>query len=115
MCDYVTDNWDDKSPIHLAAYIMWRLNWIHPFEDGNGRTSRAVSYLVLSTKLGYVLPGTKTIPDQISSSKNAYYEALEKADAAYEKGRIDVSDLEAILSGALAAQLADIHQKAKGQ
>ena len=62
-----------------------------------------------------VLPGTKTIPDQISSSKNAYYEALEKADAAYEKGRIDVSDLEAILSGALAAQLAKIHQKAKGQ
>lgn len=114
MCDYVTDNWDDKSPIHLAAYIMWRLNWIHPFEDGNGRTSRAISYLVLSTKLGYVLPGTKTIPDQISSSKNAYYEALEKADAAYERGEINVSDLEAILSSALAAQLADIHQKAKG-
>ena len=115
MCDYVNENWTKKTPIHLAAYIMWRLNWIHPFEDGNGRTSRAVSYLVLSTKLGYVLPGTKTIPDQISSSKNAYYEALEKADAAYEEEHIDVSALEAIISGTLAAQLADIHLKAKGE
>lgn len=115
MCDYVNDNWTIKTPIHLASYIMWRLNWIHPFEDGNGRTSRAVSYLALSVKLGYVLPGTKTIPDQISLSKNSYYEALERADAACEKGQMDVSALETLISSALAAQLADIHLKAKGE
>jgi Fic family protein len=115
LCDYVNDNWSVKTPIHLASYIMWRLNWIHPFEDGNGRTSRAVSYLVLATKLGYVLPGTKTIPDQISSSKNSYYEALEKADDACENGQINVSALETLISSALAAQLADIHLKAKGE
>ena len=40
MCDYVNENWEAKSAIHLAAYIMWRLNWIHPFADGNGRLSR---------------------------------------------------------------------------
>src|SRR5215472_1383521 len=63
LCDYVNDNWGKKSPIHLCAYILWRLNWIHPFTDGNGRTSRAVSYLVLCVGLGYRLPGARTIPE----------------------------------------------------
>ena len=57
MCDYVNDNWEARAAIHLSAYILWRLNWIHPFDDGNGRTSRALSYLVLCVKLGYRLPG----------------------------------------------------------
>jgi fido (protein-threonine AMPylation protein) len=30
MCDYINQNWH-KAPIHLAAYLMWRVNWIHPF------------------------------------------------------------------------------------
>jgi|ERR1051326_725279 hypothetical protein len=30
-CDYVNDNWSSKSAAHLAAYALWRLNWIHPF------------------------------------------------------------------------------------
>ena len=31
MCDYVNDNFHEQTPLHLAAYVMWRLNWIHPF------------------------------------------------------------------------------------
>ena len=67
LCDYVNDNWVAKSPIHLAAYVLWRLNWIHPFDDGNGRTSRAVSYLFLCVKLESQLPsiGHDTIPELI--------------------------------------------------
>jgi Fic family protein len=42
MCDYVNEHWEASTPL-LAAYIMWRLNWIHPFADGNGRTSRVLS------------------------------------------------------------------------
>jgi Fic family protein len=41
MCDYVNEHWQASTPLHLAAYIMWRLNWIHPFADGNGRRHRA--------------------------------------------------------------------------
>src|ERR1700681_3080427 len=26
MCDYVNDHWNESTPIHLAAYVMWRLN-----------------------------------------------------------------------------------------
>src|SRR5262249_3004572 len=78
-CDYINDNWNSSTPIHLAAYVMWRLNWIHPFDDGNGRTSRAVSYLVLCVKLGGSLPGLKTIPDYIVDSRGPYYDAIEAA------------------------------------
>jgi hypothetical protein len=88
-CDYVNDNWNTKSPLHLSAYVMWRLNWIHPFTDGNGRTARALSYLVLCVRLGYRLPGRNTIPDQISANKSPYYRALEAADEADRQGRID--------------------------
>ena len=51
MCGYVNDHWHERNAIHLAAYVLWRMNWIHPFADGNGRTARIVSYLVLSIKL----------------------------------------------------------------
>jgi Fic family protein len=47
MCDYMNENWEKSSPVHLSAYALWKLNWIHPFTDGNGRTARALSYLVL--------------------------------------------------------------------
>lgn len=107
LCDYVNENWD-QSAIHLAAYAMWRLNWIHPFADGNGRTSRALSYLVLCTRLGEKLPGTVTIPDQISRNKSPYYVALEAADTAFANGQIDVGELERLLKGLLANQLASV-------
>lgn len=115
LCDCVNDNWATASAAHLAAYVMWRINWIHPFDDGNGRTARAVSYLVLSVKAGGVLPGAKTIPERIVGAKNAYYRALEKADEAYMRDKsIDVSELESIVVGALAAQLADVVMEASG-
>lgn len=116
MCDYVNDNWETSTPLHLAAYLMWRLNWIHPFADGNGRTSRIISYVVLSIRAGAVLPGTPSIPDQIVDNRNPYFEALDAADAAYrDGGRIDVSKMEELLGGLLANQLAGFYQSAGGK
>ncbi|MFE0752815.1 Fic family protein [Inquilinus sp. NPDC058860] len=114
MCDYVNDNWDTKTAIHLAAYVMWRLNWIHPFDDGNGRTSRIVSYLILCAHLGSRLPGSKTIPDQISENKDPYYKALESADQTWKQGKLDLAALEKLLEDLLAAQLVSIMEQAKG-
>jgi Fic family protein len=106
MCEYVNQHWADKSAIHLAAYILWRLNWIHPFADGNGRTARAISYVVLSIRANSLYPGTNSIPDQISTDKNPYYDALELADEAWKAtGQVDVSALEKMLSQMLATQL----------
>jgi len=112
MCDYVNEHWS-KSPVHLAAYVLWRMNWIHPFVDGNGRTARALSYLVLSVRLGYRLPGTNTIPDQIASDKNPYYRALEDADKAFSAGQLDVSRAETLVEVLLANQLASVLRAAK--
>lgn len=80
LCDYVASEWNTSYATHLAAYVLWRLNWIHPFEDGNGRTARAASYLVLNVKIGRKLPGTQTIPEFIARDKTPYYRALEGAD-----------------------------------
>ncbi len=116
LCEYVNENFADKSAIHLAAYVMWRVNWVHPFDDGNGRTARAASYLVLCVKLGYRLPGKKSLVDLIVDNKPPYWAALEAADAAWaENGRIDVGALEGLLENLLGAQLVSVLEDAKGQ
>jgi Fic family protein len=111
MCEYVNDNWD-KSAVHLAAYVLWKMNWIHPFADGNGRTARAVAYVVLSIKLDSVLPGTPTIPEQIAADKTPYYKALEAADTVWIGQTLDVSELENMLKSMLARQLLDAANQA---
>jgi len=113
MCQYVNSNWG-ASPIHLAAYLLWRINWVHPFEDGNGRTARMLSYTILCIRLGFVLPGIRTIPEQIASNKMPYYTALEAADAAHAKGTISLRVLETLLSDMLANQLTDVFDQAVG-
>lgn len=114
LCEYINDNWQ-RSAVHLAAYVLWKMNWIHPFADGNGRTARAVSYVVLSVKLDSILPGTPTIPEQIATDKEPYYKALEAADRAWESGGIDVSVLEQLLSDMLAHQLLNAAKEAAGE
>lgn len=113
MCDYVTDHAEGSEALHLCAYVMWRLNWIHPFTDGNGRTSRALAYYVLCGKLGYLLPGSETVPEQIAADRRPYYSALEDADRHQEEGRINLSALEALLDGCLATQLLSAYNDAK--
>ena len=112
MCAYVSGQWasgdDVSAAIHLSAYVMWRLNWIHPFRDGNGRTSRAASYLVLGVRLGRELVGTPTIADHIVDNKQPYYEALDAADAAWRNAIVDVSMMEALIADLLVMQLSSV-------
>ena len=115
MCDYVNDNLHTRTAFHLSAYVMWRHNWIHPFEDGNGRTSRVLSYIVLSLFVGYVLPGTPTIPEQIQGDRSGYFRALEAADVAWkEKNTTEVDEMEQLLTGMLARQLLSVIDGAGG-
>lgn len=115
MCDYINDHWDESTPIHLAAYVMWKLNWIHPFADGNGRTSRVVSYVVLSIRAGALLPGTPTIPDQIVDNRTPYFDALDAADSAFRNGAVDVSKMEELLGSLLANQLTEFYKSVGGK
>lgn len=114
MCDFINERWD-ATPLFLAAYIMWRLNWIHPFTDGNGRTSRMVAYVVLSVRAGYVPSGSPSIPAQIEADRAPYFRALEEADDAYKAGDIDLTAMETLLSTLLARQLLNFFETASGK
>jgi Fic family protein/DNA-binding XRE family transcriptional regulator len=67
-------------PIVLAAELHERLVTIHPFIDGNGRTSRLVMNLILLQN-GYVIANIKGDYD----SKMQYYNALETAQTKNNK------------------------------
>ncbi len=113
MCDHINDNWGRRAT-HLAAYAMWRMNWIHAFTDGNGRTARAVSYLVLSMRLKMKIPGNPTIPEMIIDNREPYYKALEQADLSADKGMVDLGDMEGLLESLLAKQLLTVVSEASG-
>lgn len=115
LCDYINNWWHERTAFHLASYIMWRLNWIHPFNDGNGRTSRILSYIVLCTKLGYILPGSPAIPQQIEADRTRYFHALEAADEALDDTKnYDFSVMEEMLKAMLANQLVSVIEEAHG-
>lgn len=114
MCDYVNEYWYGLDEAELAAYVLWRLNWIHPFTDGNGRTARTVAYAILSLKLGYVLPGSPTIPDQIAADKAPYYRYLEEADDSWKREIVALSGLEKMLETMLEQQLRSATSSSSG-
>lgn len=76
MEDYFLHYWKQVAVMHpviLAAEMHERLVSIHPFIDGNGRTSRLVMNLVL-LRNGYTIANLKGDVN----SRLAYYNALEK-------------------------------------
>jgi fido (protein-threonine AMPylation protein) len=112
LCEYVNEHWD-LSAIHLAAYTMWRVNWIHPFWGGNGRVSRAASYLVMCARSSHIFNGTTTVADHIVEKRDDYYAALDAADVAWDEDRLDVSQMETLLDALLAKQLLGVHDDAR--
>ena len=74
--------WQSADSIELAAYSLWRINHIHPFINGNGRTARAVCYFVLCVKSGGLLPGNEILPELLrrNGTKDRYRSALQEAD-----------------------------------
>lgn len=115
LCDYVNNNWSASRATQLAAYVMWRMNWIHAFTDGNGRTARAVSYLVMSVRLKMKIPGDPTIPELITTNRKPYYAALESADQSLTKGAVELAEMEQLLENLLAKQLLTVVSEASGR
>ena len=73
----IHENWTIiDHPTTLPAYALWRLNWVHPFVEGNGRTARAACYYLMCMRFGKLLPGTKIVPERIRENRQPYYEAL---------------------------------------
>lgn len=104
---FIHENWYIYEPTELAAYALWRMNWIHPFIEGNGRTARAVCYYLLCVRGGALLGGSKIVPERIRDDRQGYEEALEAADRAWAAGQLDFSRMEEYLATLVAAQLSD--------
>lgn len=104
----IHENWGlHDHPTLLPAYALWRLNWIHPFVEGNGRTARAACYYLLCMRQGRLLPGKKIVPERIRENRGPYYAALQEADRHWNEGQFNVSALADYLLRLLTAQLTD--------
>jgi hypothetical protein len=66
------------------------------------------------SRLGFRIPGTPTIPESIAAERGPYYRASQAADTAWADGRIDLSEMEALMTGLLAKQLLAVHRQATG-
>lgn len=98
-----------EDPFLTAAYALWRLNWIHPFVQGNGRTARAACYFILCQRLDLWLPGTPIIPEQIRATRQEYCDLLKDADlTAGEENLAALQPLSAYLQRLLTEQLQSI-------
>lgn len=92
--------WETADDLTLAAFVLWRLNWIHPFINGNGRTARAGAYFVLCVKAGGWLTGQQILPELIKANRAGYEAGLKAAD---DTG--DIAPLRAYLQELLEQQL----------
>jgi Fic family protein len=101
--------WTSGDALDVAAYALWRINWIHPFRNGNGRTARAFSYACLCLKLGVKLPGQPTVIDQLMANRPEYEAALQAADQTFALGKIpDLAPMKNLLNNFLQIQIAAI-------
>lgn len=88
--------WREGDPLDVAAFALWRISWIHPFRDGNGRTAFAFAYACLCLKLGALLPNTDTVLDQMLANPAQCNGPLRTADESIKAapdGKPDLSPL----------------------
>ena len=84
--------WNDYDPIELGTYALWKLNHIHPFINGNGRTARALSYYLICVRLGALLPGGRILPQLIRDKKDEYVRLLQQTDQEFSTGFADLRE-----------------------
>lgn len=106
MCAFIKERWEADDAVALSSFALWKLLWIHPFVDGNGRTARALCYLIIGLKVKALLPGTPTLPEQLLERREQFYDALYAADLAFAKvGQPDLNPLIHLINEMLARQL----------
>ncbi len=79
-----------KHPLLLIANFVFEYLAIHPFQDGNGRTSRLLTNLML-LQTGYEFVSVVSHEHLIEARKADYYLALSKAQSSWKSKREDIS------------------------
>lgn len=93
-------------PILMSGISQYRLVHIHPFLDGNGRTSRLLSTLCLY-RAGYDFKRLFTISEYYDRDRPAFYQAIQSVR---ESGMDMTGWLEYFIEG-LATQLAEVRER----
>lgn len=79
-----------KHPLLLIGNFIFEYLAIHPFQDGNGRTSRLLTNLMLLQN-GYEFVSVVSHERLIETRKADYYLALNKSQSSWKKKREDIS------------------------
>ena len=95
-------------PVLIAGIAQFQLVHIHPFVDGNGRTSRLLSTLCLY-RAGYDFKRLFTISEYYDRDRSAFYRAIQ---AVSEQG-MDLTGWLEFFVGGLATQLEEV--KVRGE
>lgn len=99
---------EDISPILAAGISQFQFVHIHPFIDGNGRTARLLSTLILY-KTGYDFKRLFTISEYYDEDRPAYYKAIQSV----RNSNMEMTSwLEYFVDG-LRAQMAEIYEKGR--
>ncbi|MEI7511411.1 MAG: Fic family protein [Candidatus Peregrinibacteria bacterium] len=98
LVDFINTEDAPKYDLLKVAIAHHRFAWIHPFDNGTGRTVRALTYAML-IKQGFLNHESRIInPTAIfCSDRNKYYEMLSKADTGERKGVLEWCEY--VLSG----------------
>jgi len=79
---------DSREPLVLVPLVILDFLCIHPFEDGNGRTSRLLT-LFLLYKQGYEVGRYISLERIFEQTKQSYYDTLERCSQGWHKGEHD--------------------------
>ena len=90
LVEWTNDNFQDGylHPIIIIGLFIVHFLSIHPFTDGNGRLSRALT-LLLMLKNGYTYMPYSSMEQVIEASKEGYYRALKGTQKTIWKDKVD--------------------------
>ena len=79
LLDWLNNSTDEMYPVIIAGILHYELVCIHPFVDGNGRTSRLMATLILSIHK-FNIDNYFTLDEYYNQDRQAYVDALKSAD-----------------------------------
>ena len=104
----------DEHPAPVAAALAHlELVAIHPFNDGNGRTARAVSRLILGRD-GYALKGLVSLDAQLDLDRPAYFAAIRQAIGQAYEPPYDATPFAAYFLGSIAKSADHVLARIRG-
>ena len=96
----------DVHPVIASAIAQFQLVHIHPFLDGNGRTSRLLSMLYLY-RAGYDFKRLFAISEYYDRDRTAFYDAIQSV----RRTQMDMTRWIEFFTHGLATQLAEVKQR----